>query len=126
MPYVENNYVYETDVPDSGDSLRKAAMQLSRAVESFLYDYAHPGYQNPAFLSWSQQHFAATNQSSGTYTTRQLTWDPAVAGVFNREVHTNEGKNHASWGGGSAVQNAITYPSAAFENDDIDTSGGSK
>lgn len=126
MPYVDDVYIYETEVWDSGDSLRKAAMQLSRAIESYLYDYAHPGYRNEAFLSWSQQHFMATHQTSGMQPNRQPSWDPAVAGHDTRATHTNEGKNHASWSGKSAVEGGIRYSSAAVENPDIDTSGGAE
>lgn len=123
MPYNDDgNYVYEVEVPASGDSLRKAAMQLAYDIESYLFNYAHPGYDNKAFLSWAHQHFTATHQSSGMQANAQFRWDPQANSQDQRETHSNEGKTHERWGGKSAVQNGLTYPGAAFDHPDIDTS----
>lgn len=122
MPYSDEGvYAYETEVPAAGDTLRKSAMQLAHDIESYLFDYAHPGYDNKAYLAWAVAHFGGTHNSSGMIANTQFRWDPAVAAQPQSDLN-NEGKNHASWGGKSAVVGGIHYSSAANAHPDIDTS----
>ncbi len=123
MPYDDQGvYRYETERVASGDPLRKAAMELAYAVEAYLFDHNAPGYDRKEFMSWALSHFQATHNSSGTLANRQYRWDPKVAGQDTRLTHSNEKKNHERWTSGSAVDNGVRYPSAAFDNPDIDTS----
>lgn len=76
---------YEHDIPNGGDPTRVALETLLRDIESFLFDYNHPGYAKSEFLSWALQRADATKNSSGNVPDAVLFWDASAPGLtYNR------------------------------------------
>lgn len=86
MAYNEDgNWIYEQEIPTSGDPIRVAGIGLARAVESYLFDYRHPGYNKPEFLEWARAAWAVNASSSGTHANvNALQWDPTKAEIAKR------------------------------------------
>lgn len=78
MAYNDNgDWVYEHDVPNNGDPVRIAGIVLCRAIESYLFDFKHPGYNKPEFLEWSRAQYEVNRSSTGTHANvNALQWDP--------------------------------------------------
>lgn len=119
MHYNEDgNYIYQGEVLPSGDPLRVAAEQFAHDVESYLFNGHHPGYNNPAFLSWAVARFHATKQSSGNLANQYVHWDPQSNG---HKAGLNPAQ-HNTWTPGTETDLGLRYPDAAFDHPGIDTS----
>ena len=86
MAYNDDHvWLYEHDIPNGGDPTRVALETLLRDIESFLFDYNHPGYAKSEFLSWALQRADATKNSSGNAPDAVLFWHPEAPGLnYNR------------------------------------------
>lgn len=115
MPYHDNpdgsrKWLYEHTPETTGDPLRVAGEWFARNVESFLFDYDHPGFGKPEYLSWCLAHFDVLKSGS---VPGKLTWDPAEAALI--PDRSGQPRNSGDF--------ALRYPQAAFDADHIDTSG---
>jgi hypothetical protein len=115
MPYVDQadgstTWLYEHKPETTGDPLRIAGQWLAYNIESFLYDYNHPGYAKPEYLSWCLAHFDVMQAGA---VPMQLTWDPGIAS--GQPDRSGQPRNSADTG--------LRYPQAAFDAPHIDTSG---
>lgn len=80
MPYNDDKqWMYEQEIPSSGSSEAIAAARIARDIESYLFDYNHPGYDRKEFLSWALMRYSATRQSSGNTVDKYLYWNPEMA-----------------------------------------------
>lgn len=86
MAYNDDHvWLYEHAIPNGGDPTRVALETLLRDIESFLFDYNHPGYAKSEFLSWAMQRCDATKNSSGNVPDSVLFWHPEAPGLtYNR------------------------------------------
>lgn len=111
MPYNDDNkWVYEAEVPQSGDALRRAYTSLLRCIESYLFDYDHPGYSKPEYLSWAMEASKAMHNSSGVVPSDGR-WRPSTAGA-QRTPESN----------GKVYDYGVRYHPASFDRPDHDTS----
>lgn len=77
MPYINDTWVSDRvrEAKRLNDTYTVAAEKLVDAVENFLYNHSHPGYQNEDYLGWSVMQFDATKRGSG-HRANYVEWDP--------------------------------------------------
>lgn len=79
MPHINDGKAWRDDrtreAAQLNDPFVRAAEKFVAAVEVYLYDESHPGYQNPDFLGWSISQYDATKRGSGLHV-NTLEWDP--------------------------------------------------
>lgn len=77
MPYINDRWVDERsrEARRLNDPYTVAAEKVVAAIENFLYNYDHPGYQNEDYLGWSVMQFDATKRGSG-HRANYVEWSP--------------------------------------------------
>lgn len=104
---------YEHEIPSMGDSTYVAYQILQHDLESYLFDFTHPGYRDEAFLNWATVRADSFRGGSGGVAQDQLRWNPAAAGV--KPVLADDSPR-------AKTDLGLRYTDAAIEAPHIDTS----